>query len=225
MTAMDIGEVCKLLGTTARTLRYYEEKGIIKSTAVFPSPRRHYTPEQIEQIKKVLVLRSLGLSVASISRLQEGHTDLSEAIAEHKAKLIASLDTKIKEIRLLDEALTRLDAGESIFTPKTATEAVQSQARLEIAEKSIEAIINAKLEPCFDHFTPTLQSYFPLSSFRQVLADALSPIGKFLCRDRSEWQQNSVLNYLKYEKLGFIVQFSFDVNDRIQGIWFRYYEY
>ena len=108
MMTMDIGEVCRLLGTTSRTLRYYEEKGIIQSTAVSFSHCRHYTPEQIEHIKKVLVLRSLGLSIASISRLNEGNADLSEIIAEHKAKLIALLDTKFKELRLLDEALTEL---------------------------------------------------------------------------------------------------------------------
>ena len=225
MTTMDIGEVCKLLGTTSRTLRYYEEKGIIQSTAVSSGHCRHYTPEQIEHIKRVLVLRSLGLSIAAISHLKEGNTDLSEIIAEHKAKLLALLDTKIKELRLLDEALTRLDAGESIFTQRRASEPEQPQIRLEIAETGTEAIITGKLEPCYEHFTPTLKIYFPLPSFRQVLADTIAPIGRFLCFDRKEWHQNSVFIYLKHEKLGLVVQFSFDVNDKIQGIWFRYYEY
>ncbi|MBO4283567.1 MAG: MerR family transcriptional regulator, partial [Clostridia bacterium] len=30
----DIAEVCKMLGTTSRTLRFYEEKGIVQSTSV-----------------------------------------------------------------------------------------------------------------------------------------------------------------------------------------------
>ncbi|MBE6599440.1 MAG: MerR family transcriptional regulator [Ruminococcaceae bacterium] len=225
MTTMEIGEVCKLLGVTSRTLRYYEDRGIIQSTAVSSSRCRHYTAEQIEHIKKVLVLRSLGVSIASISRLKEGNTNLSEIIAEHKAKLIALLDTKIKELRLLDEALTRLDAGESIFLQKRISEPEQPQVRLEIAETGTEAIIKGNLEPCYEHFTPALKSALPLPSFRKALADTIAPIGKFLCFDRNEWHQNSVLIYLKHEKLGLVVQFSFDVNDKIQGIWFRYYEY
>ena len=36
----DITEVCKMLGTTSRTLRFYEEKGIIQSTTVGTSSRR-----------------------------------------------------------------------------------------------------------------------------------------------------------------------------------------
>jgi hypothetical protein len=53
---MDIEEVCRLLGTTSRTLRYYEEKGIIQSTAVFPGRCRHYTPEQLADIIKTVIL-------------------------------------------------------------------------------------------------------------------------------------------------------------------------
>ena len=49
----DITEVCKMLGTTSRTLRFYEEKGIIQSTTVGTSSRRQYTEEQISHIKNV----------------------------------------------------------------------------------------------------------------------------------------------------------------------------
>ncbi|MBR4033904.1 MAG: MerR family transcriptional regulator, partial [Clostridia bacterium] len=59
----DITEVCKMLGTTSRTLRFYEEKGIIQSTTLGTSARRQYSEEQLSLIKNVLVLRTLGLSV------------------------------------------------------------------------------------------------------------------------------------------------------------------
>ena len=58
----DITEVCKMFGTTSRTLRFYEEKGIIQSTTVGISSRRQYTEEQVSIIKNVIVLRALGLS-------------------------------------------------------------------------------------------------------------------------------------------------------------------
>ena len=68
----DIGEVCKLLGTTSRTLRFYEEKGIISSTDVPFQPRRQYTGAQVDHIRNVLVLRALGISVKAIKALQNG---------------------------------------------------------------------------------------------------------------------------------------------------------
>ncbi len=67
----DINTVCNMLGTTSRTLRFYEEKQIIKSTKVFDSPRRQYTAEQIDCIRNVLVLRALGLSISDIRDLQK----------------------------------------------------------------------------------------------------------------------------------------------------------
>lgn len=225
MTTMDINEVCRVLGTTSRTLRYYEEKGIIQSTAVPFRSRRHYSPAQIEDIKKVLVLRSLGLCIADIRQLQQGDVNLSDVIAEHKAKLIASIAMKTKEIRLLDEALDKLESGGDIFTPQDSMEKESDQTFLTIAEHCTDAFLCGELARCFSYFTPTLQSYFPLSAFEQVVRDTLLPIGSFVCKDRRECRRNSVFSYLKYEKLGLIVQFSFNANDRIQGIWFQYYEY
>ena len=43
----DITAVCKMLGITSRTLRFYEEKGIITSTTIGLSSRRQYTEEQV----------------------------------------------------------------------------------------------------------------------------------------------------------------------------------
>ena len=63
----DITEVCQILETTSRTLRFYEEKKIITSTTTGISARRQYTEEQLLQIKNVLALRKIGLSVKDIA--------------------------------------------------------------------------------------------------------------------------------------------------------------
>ncbi len=68
-TTYDITEVCTRLGTTSRPLRYYEEQGLIESTTDYPSRRRRYTEAQVDAIRQVLALRTLGLSVAAIREL------------------------------------------------------------------------------------------------------------------------------------------------------------
>lgn len=72
----DITEVCRMLGTTSRTLRFYEEKGIITSTTIGISDRRRYTEDQLSHIRNVFVLRTLGLSVKAIAELQAEKSDL-----------------------------------------------------------------------------------------------------------------------------------------------------
>ena len=115
MKLYDISEVCKILGTTSRTLRYYEEKGIITSTKNDFSSRRTYTEEQIKHIRNVMVLRTIGLSIDTISRLQKNGADLKNEIIAKRAEIFAYIDSKSKEISLLNEAIAIIESGENIF--------------------------------------------------------------------------------------------------------------
>ena len=111
----DINEVCTILETTSRTLRFYEEKKIIESTKSKDSNRRQYTQEQINHIRNVMVLRTLGLSIKTIADLQQQNSDLKHIILSKRAEIIASIESKRKEINLLNEALTILESGKDIF--------------------------------------------------------------------------------------------------------------
>ena len=129
----DIGEVCKLLGTTSRTLRFYEEKGIISSTSVPFQSRRQYTKEQIDHIRNVLVLRTLGISVKAIKALQDNKIDLRDAVLSKRAEIAAAMDAKRKELVLLNEALTVIESGDDIFqqNPQDCV-ALKSSARISV---------------------------------------------------------------------------------------------
>lgn len=111
----DISEVCNMLGTTSRTLRFYETKGIISSTTAGISSRRKYTEDQVSHIRNILVLRTLGLSIKSIAELQNQGGNLRDAVLEKRAEILASIDTRIREINLLNEALSALESGKNIF--------------------------------------------------------------------------------------------------------------
>ncbi len=62
-----ISEVCKLLGTTSRTIRYYEQLGLIHSTRETPSAPRRLDADNIEQLRRILFLRKIGLSLDEIT--------------------------------------------------------------------------------------------------------------------------------------------------------------
>ena len=222
---LDINKVCKMLGTTSRTLRFYEQKGIISSTSVPFQTRRQYDAEQIEHIKKVLVLRSLGLPIAKIQKLQQGNADLSSAIAEHKAQIIASIVSKAKEIRLLDEALSTIEDGGNIFTEKKNDANAPSYDRLAIANTFTDMFLSGDLNGCFSYFTEMLQEYLPLSAFKRVVSDTLQPLGSFVRKRKTEYDKeihNIIYSYLEYEKLGLYIKFVF-YKDKVHGIWLHYY--
>ena len=141
-TLYDITEVCKMLGTTSRALRFYEEKGIIQSTTVGTSSRRQYTEEQLSLIKNVLILRTLRLSVKAIAELQNSGTNLKDAVLSKRAEIYASIELRIREINLLNEALSVLESGKNIFSEDWQLSSDPKTKENEIARLCTDAILN-----------------------------------------------------------------------------------
>lgn len=221
----DINDVCHMLGTTSRTLRYYEEKGIIQSISGNFQPRRKYSAEQIEHIKHVLILRALGLSISKIQQLQQGNIDLSVAISQHKAELTATVVAKAKELALLDEALATIEYGGNIFEEKEQNDKVTVNRQIEIANSFTDSFLNGDIDVCFGYFTDILKEYLPQSAFRRVTSDVLRPLGRFVKKGNFEHSRefnNVIYCNLIYEKLGLYIKLVF-YEAKIQGIWFNYY--
>jgi DNA-binding transcriptional MerR regulator len=221
---LDINTVCRMLGTTSRTLRFYEEKGIIQSTVSPFSNRRQYSMEQLEQIKKVLVLRSLGLPVAEIKRLQQEKGDLGQAILERRAKVIASITSKTREIVLLNEALQILEKGGDVFSPRKSAE-VQRKERLRTVEVFTDAFLAGELETCYRLFDEILQKALPFEDFVAGAKETLRPVGNYISRG-VRWMgylPDTVYIELEYEKVGVYIQLAFK-DQLIQGVWMSYYE-
>jgi MerR family transcriptional regulator, repressor of the yfmOP operon len=68
---MRIGEIAKAVGTTPRTIRYYEEIGLLPGSSARPSGgHRTYTDEDVEQLREVLRLKDLlGVSLDELRGL------------------------------------------------------------------------------------------------------------------------------------------------------------
>lgn len=225
----DITEVCNMLGTTSRTLRFYETKGIISSTTAGISSRRKYTEDQISNIRNVLVLRTLGLSIKSIADLQNQRGNLRNAVLEKRAEILASIDTRIREINLLNAALSALESGKNIFkddwqyAPKAGAEKVKE---FETARICTEAILNEKDDILYEHLSLRLAEYLPKSAYQAVRKDTLAPIGELVSVEKSvadEKHPNIIYSYIRFSKLGLRIKFVF-YSGKIDGLWFDYYD-
>jgi DNA-binding transcriptional MerR regulator len=71
-----VGEVAERTGTTPRTIRYYEEIGLLTPQGDRPKGgHRLYTAEDVERIREVVRLRDLlGLSLEQLSALLEAES-------------------------------------------------------------------------------------------------------------------------------------------------------
>ncbi len=221
----DISEVCKMLGTTSRTLRFYEEKGIITSTTIGLSARRQYTEEQLSNIRNVLVLRTLGLSVKSIEELQTKKKDLKDAVISRRAEIFASIDSRLKEINLLNEALCALDSGKNIFNESMQVVSNDNSQEFDLARICTNAIINNDDELLYKYLSPRLVQYMPKDVYRIVRDDTFAPLGTFVSNGKIEIDQrcsNKLYSMVRYSKLGLKITFVFH-RGMIDGLWLGYY--
>jgi DNA-binding transcriptional MerR regulator len=75
-----IGEVAELTGTTPRTIRYYEEIGLLPGAADRPQGQhRCYTTADVERLREIVRLKELlGLTLDQLSQLL--HAEESRAV-------------------------------------------------------------------------------------------------------------------------------------------------
>ncbi len=85
---MNISQVETLLDMTRANIRFYEQEGLV-------CPRREkngyrdYAEEDVETLRKIKLLRQLGLPLETIRRVQAGELPLSEALSAREAQLAA----------------------------------------------------------------------------------------------------------------------------------------
>ena len=69
---LQIGEAAERLQLTQRTLRYYEEKGLLNPPTRMEGGFRLYSDEDVERIQRILQLKELlGFSLAEIKDMLE----------------------------------------------------------------------------------------------------------------------------------------------------------
>jgi DNA-binding transcriptional MerR regulator len=102
-----IGDVARLVGTTPRTIRYYEEIGLLPEAAARPSGQhRTYTEAEVERLREVMRLKHLlGVTLEELKTLLSAE----EARAAVRAQLRRDDVQPERRRELLQEALGHLD--------------------------------------------------------------------------------------------------------------------
>ncbi len=105
--SLRIGDVARLVGTTPRTIRYYEEIGLLPEAPARPSGQhRIYTQVEVERLREVMRLRDLlGVSLEELRTLLTAE----EARAEVRAQLRREDVDPERRRELLSEALGHID--------------------------------------------------------------------------------------------------------------------
>ncbi|MDO5533151.1 MAG: HEAT repeat domain-containing protein [Propionibacteriaceae bacterium] len=108
MEWLKIGEVARRTGLTHRTLRHYDDLGLLVPSGRSGGDYRLYAPEDLERLLSIQHLKSLGMGLDEIGRaLDDPAFDATEALARHAALVegrIAAEQDLLARLRRLQEA-------------------------------------------------------------------------------------------------------------------------
>jgi DNA-binding transcriptional MerR regulator len=111
---LDISEVVRRTGLSARALRFYEARGLVKPLRT-ASGRRAYGPGELERVNQILALKRAGLTLAQIQRLG-GRAPLDLALlVDAQLEAIAARAAELAEAKaLLLNVKSRIERGEPL---------------------------------------------------------------------------------------------------------------
>ncbi len=130
-----IGEVAQLTGTTARTIRYYEEIGLLPGgDAREPGEHRLYGEEDVERLRETLRLKDLlGLTLDELRELLAAQI----ARAALRSEWHDGVEDPVRRRQILDEAVGHIDHQlKLVRRRKREIEALEDRLAIKRAEVS-----------------------------------------------------------------------------------------
>ena len=152
-----IGEFAEFCGVSAKTLRFYDEFGVLRPASVDPrTGYRRYLPQQLEQMASILALKNLGVPLAQIREFtaKKGASADRRAILNNlKQKIEHSIQTATQSLNWINAAMDELDKGQSPISV-----IVKRRPAVRIASIRVK-----------------LRNYAEVARFENELSDALPP--------------------------------------------------
>ena len=108
---MNIGAAARASGVPAKTIRYYEEIGLIEAAARSDGNYRVYGDHEVQTLRFIQRARSLGFSVGEVAELLALWRDHSRSSRQVKAlasRHLQDIDGKIAALRSMRDTLKEL---------------------------------------------------------------------------------------------------------------------
>jgi DNA-binding transcriptional MerR regulator len=106
-----IGELSRMVSLTQRTIRYYEEIGLLHSVRRIENGKRVYTDDDVRRLKFINRLKMLGLTLAEmvelekIYRQQRNNREILPKLIEILDQRAAQIDERINQLTSLKKEI------------------------------------------------------------------------------------------------------------------------
>ncbi|MGH3294258.1 MAG: MerR family transcriptional regulator [Trebonia sp.] len=134
-----IGEFARLGGVSARTLRHYDEIGLLRPATVDPdSGYRGYSAAQLGQLNRIMALKELGLSLTRVRQLLAGVTldELRGMLALRRAQLEKELAQHRNELLRVEARLRSIAKEDDMSADDIVAKTIPAVGVVAIAGRS-----------------------------------------------------------------------------------------
>ncbi len=119
-----IGELAEAAGTTTKTLRFYEDQGLLPPAERTAAGYRDYTPDALARVDFIHRGQTAALTLAQIRQILDVR-DGGQAPCEHVRNLLetrlANLDEQIQQLLVMRETIAQLRVRASHIEPDTCS--------------------------------------------------------------------------------------------------------
>lgn len=110
-TLYKIGMFAAMNHVTVKTLRFYEEQGLLMPALIHPeNGYRYYTLSQMAVLHQITALKLAGFTLEEIARINSG-ADEEAVLLKKKAELLAKIAELTRQIAFVDSYLSKKKAG------------------------------------------------------------------------------------------------------------------
>ncbi|MCQ4081038.1 MerR family transcriptional regulator [Streptomyces sp. RB6PN25] len=142
--AWSIADVARMSGVTSRTLRHYDEIGLLPPAWIGSNGHRYYEEADLLRLQQILLMRELDLGLREIQAVLDSHVDQVTVLREHHRRLLRERDRLETLARTVGRTIAELEEGKDnddmtkINRPENLFEGFEpshSEAEAEVRER------------------------------------------------------------------------------------------
>jgi len=130
-----IQQLAKIAGTTSRTLRHYDQEGLLPPSRTGRNGYRYYDEVSLVRLQRILLLRELGLGLPQIADVLGRATSAQHALTVHVGWLRQEQERLARQIASVESTIRALNKGEGLMADRMFDGFDHTQHREEVEER------------------------------------------------------------------------------------------
>ncbi|WP_274565219.1 MerR family transcriptional regulator [Streptomyces spiramyceticus] len=109
--AWSISDVARMSGVTSRTLRHYDEVGLLPPAWIGSNGHRYYEEADLLRLQQILLMRELDLGLREVQAVLDSQVDQVTVLREHHRRLLRERDRLETLVRTVGRTIAELEEG------------------------------------------------------------------------------------------------------------------